>query len=508
MRSACVSRPSWRTLLSTLLGLLALAQGRPAPARAEGPSVWRELVVAMPPVFDTFLLEGAPFQAPTGAADDPQRGLARRRAQLARVVGQEVARLDLVRFLSEEALRQTLLADPAIEGQARLAGERLDLGRERWLGLESEAALDQFDRARASMRLAFIDLLVPERFADVEFQRGLAFAELGREPDAIEAFRAMFVHDPARRFAAGWYGPRVDRLLEAAAEDVRRTTEPMRARYPLERLRELADRVGARSWLLGVIRETSEGGRELVAELVTFSAANPQGLARAGLFALDPTPGPVTLAVPAAFDRWLTAWHTCALELEDDGVGWRPPRQRRFFLDLSFRALAWLTHRQTRDLLRGPGFELGLSWAASDLFELWARLGQSTTLVDERGDLLNEFGTTHIGVGGALRFGSEAFTLSVRVGLDAAISLNDFEATYDIDCKFFGPDHSRCGRIFVARAPLGWFGLDAGLNLRWRPHPSWYLGLSAGISVYLVDLKAVRELNHPLHLSLGVGAAF
>jgi hypothetical protein len=504
-------RSSGVALLSTLGVLLVglpLGPATPPAAAEDAPSVWRELVVAMPPFFDTFLLEGAPFQAPTGPVDDAQRGLARRRAQLARVVGLEVARLDLVRFLGEEALRQALLSDPAIEGQARLGGERLDLGRERWLGLESEAALEQFDRAQASMRMAFIDLLVPERFADVEFHRGLAFAELGREADAIEAFRAMFVHDPARRFAPGWYGARVDRLLSVAAEDVRRSPEPMRARFPSDRVRELARRVGAETWLLGVIRETSGGGRELVAELLTFSTANPQGLARVGRFGLDTAPGPVTFAVPDTFGRWLTAWHACALEVEERGLGWRSSAPRRFFVDLSFRALAWLTHRQTRDLLRGPGFELGLTWAASDLFELWARLGQTTTLVDERGDLLNEFGTTHIGAGGALRFGSESFTMSVRVGLDAAISLNDFEATNDIDCKFFGADHSRCGQIFVARAPLGWFGLDAGLNLRWAPHPSWYLGFSAGVSVYLVDPNATRELNHPLRLSLGVGAAF
>jgi hypothetical protein len=486
-----------------------------ASARADDlPERWRPLDIGLLPLVDMALLDGAPFGAPAHAAGSPfdatQRISARRRATIQRWLAGRLGTLDLVTVHTDEQLRQRIQRDTVLQGHLAVGGERFDLGRERWLSLEALEAIGHFDRARDLYLQAFADILVPERFAELEFHRGLVLSELERWPEALAAFRAMFLFDPSRRFTPGWYGPSVDALLTTAATDARAVREPTTERFPVERLALLGQAAGVRQWAIGVIIAGPDD-TYLDLDIVSFERA-PAIARRSARFALvapvPPFVEPSPFRVPDLVDRWLTAWHVCAIEREATPFGWRPDTRRTLFVDLSYRHEVWLTHRQTRLFLHGPGFHVGLQWEPDPMFQVWARLGQVTTLIDARGDLLNEFATTHVAAGGALRLGSESVSLTVRAGLTAALSLNDFEATNDIDCKFFGATHPRCGTVFRANAPLAWFGFDAGLQLRVQPHRSWYLTFGVGTSVYLVSPEAARELNHPLSVALGVGAAF
>ena len=535
-------------LVLIALGLVfAGFDARPAPsagpAELDGAG-WLPLRLIQLPLVDLALLEGAPFAQPGGGADGvgQLRQLARRRVELERTIRGLAVSLDLVEPLGEEQLRAAVAATPSLAGQAMVADERLALGRERWLGLEPSEALAQFDVADRLMRAAFVDVLASDRFAELALWRGLALAELGREPEAQGAFQIMFLHDPARRFTKGWYGGRVERLLDAAAVEARASADPLALRYPPARLAELgalivdtptsggAKRSGvsggdegptavlgerATHWLVGTLRprlEEASSASSLELQLRTLRGRGAD---------LESATARLTIEAPAFTEasllrnepgenlsRWLSAWHVCALEASSaNPLEWTRRSRRVWHLELAYRHDLWLHHRQTRLALHGPGVGLAAAWEPQPWLQLWGRFAQVTTLADARGDLLAQFGSTHLGLGAGLRLGGETLSLSLRLGVATAFTLNDFEATTDIDCKFFGPDNPRCGAIFVARAPLWWLGVESGIGLRWNLAPGWHLGALVSVDAFLASSEAVRELNYPLAFTLGFGAS-
>jgi hypothetical protein len=516
-------RPRLAALL--LAGLAALVSPSGASA-SEGdvdpsgkPERWRPVQLGLLPLLDLALLEGAPFEQPGGGADGvgPLRQLARRRGEVERALHRLAATLDLVDLQGEEALRAAVARVTSLAGQGLVADERLALGRERWLGLEPAEALAQFEVAERLMLGAFVDLLAPTRYAELALWRGLALVELDRERDATAAFRTMFLHDPARRFAPGWYGTRIERLLQTAADEARAMPEAEDLRFASARLAELGAVVGATHWLTGALRPQADAdgrGRAQVPlqlQLRTLRGRGTNLEAAASAVAVNVSHEAEALAAPArdVISRWLSAWHACALERETaHPLGWQQREVRRaWHLDLAYRHDVWLHHGQTRLPLHGPGVALSAIWEPQPRLQLWGRFAQVTTLVDTRGDLLAQFGATHLAAGAGLRLGGEGLSVSLRLGVAAALTLNDFEATQDIDCKFFGPDHPRCGAIFLAKAPLGWIGLETGLGLRWNPEPGWHLSALVTIDAFLGAAEAVRELNYPLAFALGFGAS-
>jgi hypothetical protein len=241
---------------------------------------------------------------------------------------------------------------------------------------------------------------------------------------------------------------------------------------------------------------------------ITLPLAPPAALPSTPLASYPTTRGALSPATREAISRWLHAWHPCALA-RDDGhpLRWQAAPPPALHLSLAYRHDLWLHHRQTRLGLHGPGVALTAAWEPSGRLQLWGRFAQVTTLTDARGDLLAQFGATHLGLGAGLRVGDAALSLSLRFGLAAALTLNDFEATTDIDCKFFGPASARCGDIFVARAPLAWFGVTSGLALRWNPEPGWHVAGEVSLDAFVGAPSAVRELNYPLAFLLGFGAS-
>jgi hypothetical protein len=526
--------PRWRTLAALLVVAASLGDLSSASVRASGPSPseppgptarWSAIRLGQLPLLDLSLLEGAPFAQPGEGAEGvgPLRQLARRRSELERTLRGLEGALDLVEVLGEEQLRVAVTGTPSLSGQALVADERLALGRERWLGLEPQAALVQLEAAERLMLAAFVDLLAAERFAELSLWKGLTLVELDRDPDAEAAFRAMFLHDPARRFTPGWYGPRVERLLEAAADDVRSLPDAAEARFASDRLAALGAVVGATHWLDGVLRPSpaspTGAGRqgEALLELRLRGLRGPRGavagvVSRLELAAGLPEGPSGSGDLPAAerdrLSRWLSAWHACALERDArHPLGWGRQVPRRWHLELAYRHDLWLHHRQTRLPLHGPGVALAATFEPRPWVQLWGRFAQVTTLVDARGDLLAQFGASHLGLGAGLRLGGDALSVSLRLGLSSALTLNDFEATTDIDCKFFGPENPRCGAIFVAKAPLGWLGVESGVGVRWNPEPAWHLSALVTIDAFLLSSEAVRELNYPIAFSLGFGAS-
>ena len=140
--------------------------------------------------------------------------------------------------------------------------------------------------------------------------------------------------------------------------------------------------------------------------------------------------------------------------------------------------------------------------------ELWAKASQRATLSDANSDLLDVFTTTHIAMGAGLGIGDQRFTFSLRAGIEVAFSMADIAMTTDVDCKFFGADNDRCRGIFRAESPAVWLGLDFSASLRYAPTRAWYLGFTAGTTIYAVSGDLVGELNFPLYGTFGFGLPF
>jgi hypothetical protein len=502
---------------------MAGPSGRTASHGGSADQRWRLHTVAILPFLELGQLEGAPFSQPAPEGVLHVRALARRRAGLEAAVSDALAGLDLVRVLGDAGLRAAVGAIPSLAGQALVADERLALGRERWLGLDATDALAQFDVARRLMREAFVDLLAPERYAELALWRGLALMELGQEAEARAAFLETFLHDPARRFTPGWYGAAAERAMHGAIADLTSHPAPEALRFPADRLARLARTLGADHTLTGVVVPRGADDRDgrpqdgapsrLLLSLRAEGPADAEPADRVLTLSVSPPAAPVdpvtlTTEAKGTLSRWLLAWHTCTLAREDSHpLRWARPDRRDVHVTLSYRHDVWLHHRQTRLGLHGPGVGLSVAWEPAPWLQFWGRFGQVTTLTDPRGDLLSQFGATHVGVGAGLRLGDDVLSASLRLGLSGALTLNDFEATTDIDCKFFGPESPRCAAVFVARAPLVWVGVASGLSVRWNPAPGWHVAGDLMVDAFAGTPTATRELNYPVALSLGVGTS-
>ncbi|MCA9513495.1 MAG: hypothetical protein KC635_00975, partial [Myxococcales bacterium] len=206
-------------------------------------------------------------------------------------------------------------------------------------------------------------------------------------------------------------------------------------------------------------------------------------------------------------DRVLSAWHTCAIEANQDRMFRRPPR-KEWFLDIGYTHGVWLTHRRTRDYIQSVGGQLTVTYEPSPGFQLFGRASQLATLPDANADLIETFVTTRVTLGAGLTLGSEAAKFFARTGLEVGLGLSDIQMTTDVDCKFFGASHPRCKTLFDQSAPTIWFGLDFSFGARFLLSDAWYVTFSAGVASYVLDPDVTSDLNFPLHGSLGVGVPF
>jgi hypothetical protein len=450
---------------------------------------WKSVTVAVLPVVylgtDPFGA-GGPSQQLRGEAGRWQRALElafQGRDEVVLIAGAEIAQR--LRRIGE--VKRTL----------ELAAERYALGLERWRALQAKEALVQLDRARDLYREAHADLVDPRALADVELHRGLALMDLDEKAPARSAFLRMFVSDPARRFERGYYGGAVESELEGAARDVLALPNQSALAWPPDRLDALARRLGVDVWVLGLL---VPDGASAKLELVLFDARQ-KAATRTESF--DVAEGE---HMGEDLDRMVSAWHACTLEAPRTLV--RRPKRRRWYVDFGYTHAVWLQHRRTRQYLHGPGAHVGVTFMPTPGLELWAKTTQRATVSDANADLLDVFTTTHIALGAGLGIGDPYFTFTLRAGVEVAFSLADIAMTTDVDCKFFGPESERCRGIFRAESPALWLGFDFSASLRFAPSRSWYLGFSAGTTIYALSGTLVGELNFPLCGTLGFGLPF
>ena len=471
------------------------------PAQAAAPTLptgpWKTLTVAVLPVVYLGGLAD-PF---ADAPENPELRSAAARWHR----GIEVAfqGRDQIGLVGSAEIRERLSRQTELRRTLELAQERYALGLEQWRALRAKEALSQLDRSKELYLEAFSDLADPRVVADVELHRGLALIDLGQVGPAHIAFAQMFALDPTRRFERGYYGAPIEQELAGAAHDITSLPTPSAILWPAERLAALAKRLGVDVIAIGLIdaaAQTSGGApqRGSWIELALFDA-------RSGGFTLRES-FELGDAMADDLDRAISAWHSCVLEAPR--TFGRPPAPRRWYVDFGYIHSVWLNHRRTRNFVNGPGAHIGVTFIPTPGLELWAKTSQRATLSDANNDLLDVFTTTHIAAGAGLGIGGGHLTFSLRAGIEVALSMADIAMTTDVDCKFFGSANSRCGSIFRAESPAVWLGLDFSATLRYAPTRAWYLGFSAGTTIYAVSGNLVGELNFPLYGTFGFGLPF
>jgi hypothetical protein len=380
---------------------------------------------------------------------------------------------------------------------AELAEERYAMGLERWRALNAAEALTQLDRARQLYLEAFTDILDPRALADVELHRALTLLDLDQQAQAYLAFAQMLVRDPGRRFERGYYGASIESAMVNARREITEAPDPIALLWPTDRLLALGRRLALDVFAVGVI--TGEGASAAIT--IAFFDVRVGGFAFRERFPLSDE-----AFLGDDLDRLVSAWHTCALEAPQTFV--RPRGASRWFVEFGYTHFAWIQHRRTRDVLHGPAFQLGVTYLPTPGLEVWAKTSQRVTLTDSKGDLLDVFTTSHLGLGVGLTVGDDVWRFSVRSGLEVALSLAGITMTTDVDCKFFGPESDRCRTLFRADSPAIWLGLDFSMSLRVAPSRSWHLGLTAGATSYALSESIVGELNFPLYGTFGFGLPF
>ncbi len=409
------------------------------------------------------------------------------------IVTRRAAR-DQLEVLSPDVLRDRLRRAPDLKRTLELAQERYALGLDRWKALRPKEALAHLDRALALHDEALAVVADPKAKADVEFQRGLVLRELGDATAARAAFVAALELDPGRRVQRGYYDTDTEGVLAAAERDLADRPNTLAARWPDATLATLAERLGVDVFVISLL----EGDGTL---RVVIWDAQRRAPARSNAM-----PTADADRAQRSLDRAFSAWHACFLQAEQAMV--RPTPRKTWFADVGYMHSVWLRHRRTREYLHGPGAAIGLTWEASPGLEVFLRTAQQATLSDANADLLDVFTTTRLTFGIGLAAGPRALRFAIRAGLDLGVALADIATTQDVDCKFFGPDHPRCGSLFSADSPVVWLGIDIALNLRWSPVNDFYFNFAVGNVSYVLSPSAASELNFPLYGAVGFGLPF
>jgi hypothetical protein len=493
---------SWATVLS-LIVLIVLVVGV-VPARAEVPErTWRTIRVGILPS-ESFVRTGAEvFEEQPGTREARERiGVWKR------VVEDALHSLDLVRVVDTATLRERLEAQGAVRQTLALARERFQLGREQYRSLELAPAAEQLDRALELMIASWSDLGDPRAVADVHLYRGLAMMDQGLEAEALVAFRSMWLHDPSRRFQAGYYPSTTEGVMARALDDLVATADLPGVRYPAARLAALARAAEVDALVSITLRPQ---GSTTVLRVTIFDAST-----RLRTVDLREDAGD-TARTAEVLDRALSRWHGCNLRSEERTYVARA-RPSRWTLDLSYAHALFLKHDRTRELFSSPGANIGVTYRAGRVLHLFAQLNQMVSIPDANRDLMEPMMTSRLALGAGLGDTMGRLELYARLGLELGVTLSDAQMTRDVACKHFGDPtagsstgSTPCdpGQIFTLAAPAVAVGLHGGLGMRWRIVTRWHAQLEAQLAAYVVGKDfPVSDLNFPLTLGAGLGHRF
>jgi hypothetical protein len=450
------------------------------PSWASGADrAWKTIRVGVLPG-DSFVRIGAQmFEEDVRTRDSREAmGVWRRRVEEA------LRKLDLVRVVESDELRERLESRAPLRQTLALARERFELGRERYRALELEPAGEQLDRALALMIQSWSEVTQPRLVADTHLYRGLAMMDRGLEGEALMAFRSMWLHDPSRRFQSGYYPASTESVMKRALDDLVAMGDLVGARYPAARMSELTRETKVDSLVSVALRPSDTGP---VLRVVIYDAASRLRT--------------VDLRVRSEERTYVAK-----------------PRLRRWQIEFGYAHTLFLKDDRTRAGFASPGANIAVNYRIGRALQLFAQTNQMVSVPDANRDLMEPMMTSRFAFGAGLAAEIGRFEPYARAGVEMGLTLSDVKMTRDVACKHFvdpppslDPGLNPCdpGRVFTAEAPAFVAGLHAGFGLRWRVVPSWHAQLEVQFSGYVFGSGfPISDLNFPLTLGAGLGHRF
>lgn len=379
--------------------------------------------------------------------------------------------------------------------------ERYSLGRDLYQELRLEPAEESLNLASKMAQDNFVDILDPVIYADIQLTLALVLLEQGETNLAHVALKRMFLVDPERRFAKGYYPASVEAAITGAWTDLQETGSVEMA-FELDAVERLLRDVRAREVVTGALVKRDG---VIVLRLVIYDGVGRAFRVREDI-RVDSNERESS-QLDAAISRWLACLPAATIKLntKSDFPGPANPA-RRITVDSGLAHGLYLT-RPTRDYFNSLGLVINVGWHAMPGLDVYAKINLYSSIADPLRDLQGTLTSARLILGSGLRFGDNRWQGELHPGIDLHY-MGRFTVLTDPWCKFLGTNNERCNKTSVTdtEATLQ-IGVNLALGVRAYLSPNLYVAAQANFSLYPIKLQETN-LNYLIGSELGVGYAF
>lgn len=413
---------------------------------------------------------------------------------------------DVVEYVSREDLR--VLARDVDDAELHLNYAKLAAksGMKAYKALETGQAVENLKTAREEFDYLYLDLLEPQRVAQVSLYLALSYLEQERQTlELVRQFQRMMLLDPRQQIRAGLYPEDIVEAFQSAREfliDELRTEGP--DRRDAKRLTDFAetdyaafvyafptsgDRHEVMMWLY-----SSGEDRFLKPESIEIAQADPASLEDAS-------------------NRLMSRYLPCCLQVPEDDRGVQSASgQSPFSLQVEFAYASFLRFPppvyperegfppDRRSMFGNAGIGIHGTYLLTREFGVTMGFQILSSITDYNGRLREDFTTLRAFGGGDLGVEVGNFNFGASFSLEVA-RLDDFTAWEDESCVV----RTDCGPS--AYATFADFDFLMGVNARpriiWRFFQTYHAVASVDVTYYFVPLSG-NDLNFPVTTQIGV----
>lgn len=417
---------------------------------------------------------------------------------------------NLIDHVSENELRT--LAAEVDDRQLHLNYAKLAAtsGMKNYKNLETSQAVENLKTAQEEFDYLYLDLLDPQRVAQVSLYLALSYLEEERQTlELVRQFQRMMLLDPRQQVKRGLYPEDVVEAYQSAREFL---IEDLRTEGPdlqrAERLAEFAQSDYAafvygfpddrQTFEIVLWLYSTEEGRFLKPESITVTQVDEPSLREAS-------------------NRLLSRYIPCCLEVPEDTGGVQSSRgESPFSLQVLFAYASFLrfpspVHPERegfppnrKSLFGNAGIDVHGTFLLTREFGLTVGIQILNSIKDYNGRLREDFSTVRGFAGGDLGFEVGDFNFGTSFSLDFT-RLGDFTAWDDESCVV----RTDCSPS--AYVTFNDFDFLLGVNARpriiWNFFQTYHAVASVDVTYYFIPLSG-RDLNFPLTGQIGIQYRF